>query len=123
MEFINSGFTDHVAQLATCNSKWSCRNCRRRMEFLSGSEHYCFFFTHFGCSCRSATVYWSFQWIMVLRLFWHLLRRYQSEQNEDGRYASMRQAMGKFQHLGFLIFIFQTFLVLLFFCRCGYYSM
>lgn len=41
---------------------------------------------------------------MVLRLFWHLLRRYQSEQNEDGRYASMRQAMGKFQHLGFSYF-------------------
>ncbi|MFX5737793.1 DUF1295 domain-containing protein, partial [Acinetobacter baumannii] len=57
-----------------------------------------------------------FSGLWFLRLFWHLLRRYQSEQNEDGRYASMRQAMGKFQHLGFfLFFIFQTFLVLLFF--------
>lgn len=57
-----------------------------------------------------------FSSLWFLRLFWHLLRRYQSEQKEDGRYASMRQAMGKFQHFGFfLFFIFQTLLVLLFF--------
>lgn len=57
-----------------------------------------------------------FSGLWFLRLFWHLLRRYQSEQKEDGRYANMRQAMGKFQHFGFLLFfIFQTFLVFLFF--------
>jgi len=51
-----------------------------------------------------------------LRLFWHLLRRYQSEQQEDRRYANMRRAMGKFQHLGFLaFFIFQAGLAILFF--------
>ncbi|MCU4707464.1 DUF1295 domain-containing protein [Acinetobacter pittii] len=57
-----------------------------------------------------------FSGLWFLRLFWHLLRRYQTEQKEDGRYASMRKAMGKFQHIGFLFFfIFQTLLVLLFF--------
>lgn len=45
-----------------------------------------------------------FSGLWFLRLFWHLLRRYQSEQKEDGRYASMRKAMGKFQHIGFYSF-------------------
>ncbi len=49
------------------------------------------------------------------RLGWHLLRRYWSEQEEDRRYAAMRAAMGRYQHLGFLaFFMFQAGLVLLF---------
>ncbi len=38
------------------------------------------------------------------RLTWHLSRRYFNENVEDERYASMRAAMGKFQHIGFLLF-------------------
>ena len=50
-----------------------------------------------------------------LRLTWHLLRRYWFETEEDRRYANMRKAMGRFQHLGFLaFFIFQAGLVILF---------
>ena len=53
--------------------------------------------------------------IWFLRLSWHLLRRYTKETVEDTRYANMRRAMGKYQHLGFLLFfIFQAGLVLLF---------
>ena len=51
-----------------------------------------------------------------LRLSWHLFRRYLGETEEDRRYANMRRAMGKFQHIGFLLFfIFQAGLALLFF--------
>ncbi|WP_288391151.1 DUF1295 domain-containing protein [uncultured Acinetobacter sp.] len=51
-----------------------------------------------------------------LRLFQHLFRRYLAETEEDTRYANMRRAMGKFQHVGFfLFFLFQAGLVLLFF--------
>lgn len=39
--------------------------------------------------------------IWFLRLAGHLLRRYLDEQVEDRRYANMRRAMGKYQHLGF----------------------
>lgn len=46
-----------------------------------------------------------FSGLWFLRLFWHLLRRYQSEQKEDGRYANMRKSMGKFQHFGFFLFL------------------
>lgn len=53
--------------------------------------------------------------IWFLRLTWHLLRRYFSETEEDTRYANMRLAMGKYQHLGFLaFFIFQAGLIVLF---------
>jgi len=43
----------------------------------------------------------SFIWF--LRLGWHLLRRFNSEQ-EDGRYQTMRQAMGNYSGFGFLLF-------------------
>lgn len=53
--------------------------------------------------------------LWFLRLSWHLFRRYMAEDNEDTRYANMRRAMGKYQHLGFLLFfLFQAGLVLLF---------
>ncbi len=53
--------------------------------------------------------------IWFLRLTWHLLRRYLGEREEDTRYANMRRAMGKFQHLGFLaFFMFQAGLIILF---------
>lgn len=49
------------------------------------------------------------------RLGWHLLRRYLAEHEEDTRYAAMRAAMGRGQHVGFfLFFMFQAGLVLLF---------
>lgn len=49
------------------------------------------------------------------RLGWHLLVRYAHETKEDGRYASMRAASGKFATPVFLIFfIFQAGLALLF---------
>ena len=49
------------------------------------------------------------------RLCWHLSRRYFHEQQEDERYASMRAAMGKAQHVGFLVFfLFQAALAFLF---------
>lgn len=54
--------------------------------------------------------------IWFLRLSAHLFRRYLAERQEDRRYANMRQAMGKFQHIGFLLFfMFQAGLVILFF--------
>lgn len=50
-----------------------------------------------------------------VRLSWHLARRYFSESEEDTRYANMRRAMGRFQHIGFLLFfIFQAGLAILF---------
>lgn len=53
--------------------------------------------------------------IWFLRLAWHLLRRYCYETEEDTRYANMRRAMGKYQHLGFLaFFLFQAGLIVLF---------
>lgn len=53
--------------------------------------------------------------IWFLRLAWHLLRRYCHETEEDTRYANMRRAMGKYQHLGFLaFFLFQAGLIVLF---------
>lgn len=53
--------------------------------------------------------------IWFMRLTWHLLRRYWNETEEDRRYANMRKAMGRFQHLGFLaFFVFQVGLALLF---------
>lgn len=53
--------------------------------------------------------------LWFLRLTWHLLRRYANETEEDTRYANMRRAMGKYQHLGFfLFFVFQVGLVFLF---------
>ena len=56
-----------------------------------------------------------FSGIWFLRLTWHLLRRYASETAEDTRYANMRRAMGRYQHLGFLVFfMFQAGLVALF---------
>lgn len=49
------------------------------------------------------------------RLTWHLSRRYFNEEREDERYASMRAAMGKFQHTGFLLFfLFQAGLAYIF---------
>lgn len=49
------------------------------------------------------------------RLGWHLLRRYMAEHAEDRRYAAMRAAMGRWQHVGFLaFFMFQAGLVVLF---------
>lgn len=49
------------------------------------------------------------------RLGWHLLVRYAHETKEDGRYANMRAASGKFATPVFLIFfIFQAGLALLF---------
>lgn len=49
------------------------------------------------------------------RLGWHLLVRYVHETKEDGRYANMRTASGKFATPVFLIFfIFQAGLALLF---------
>lgn len=49
------------------------------------------------------------------RLTWHLSRRYFYENTEDERYASMRAAMGSFQHSGFLLFfLFQAGLAFLF---------
>ena len=57
-----------------------------------------------------------FSGFWFLRLGWHLLRRYQSEQQEDRRYANMRRTLGNFQNLGFLaFFIFQAGLAILFF--------
>ena len=56
-----------------------------------------------------------FSALWFLRLSWHLLRRYLHEQQEDRRYAHMRQAMGSYQHLGFLaFFMFQAGLSILF---------
>ena len=53
--------------------------------------------------------------LWFLRLFWHLLRRYLSETEEDTRYATMRRAMGRWQHVGFFaFFMFQAALALLF---------
>ncbi|HBF10035.1 MAG TPA: hypothetical protein DDW29_17405 [Gammaproteobacteria bacterium] len=53
--------------------------------------------------------------IWFIRLGVHLLRRYINEEEEDSRYATMRKAMGKFQHIGFLLFfLFQAGLILLF---------
>ena len=50
-----------------------------------------------------------FSGLWFMRLCAHLLRRYLAEDQEDTRYANMRRAMGKFQHLGFLLFfIFQA---------------
>lgn len=50
-----------------------------------------------------------------LRLSWHLWRRYANETEEDRRYANMRRALGRFQHVGFLLFfIFQAGLAILF---------
>lgn len=49
------------------------------------------------------------------RLGLHLLKRYQHETQEDGRYANMRQASGKYETPVFIIFfIFQAGLALLF---------
>ncbi len=49
------------------------------------------------------------------RLTWHLLRRYANETQEDTRYANMRRALGRFEHIGFLLFfVFQSALVMLF---------
>lgn len=49
------------------------------------------------------------------RLGLHLLKRYQHETHEDGRYANMRQASGKFETPVFVVFfIFQAGLALLF---------
>ena len=57
-----------------------------------------------------------FSGLWFIRLCAHLLRRYLAEHQEDTRYANMRRAMGKFQHLGFLLFfIFQAGLALLFY--------
>ncbi|MGN5763239.1 DUF1295 domain-containing protein [Acinetobacter calcoaceticus] len=56
-----------------------------------------------------------FSSVWFLRLSLHLFRRYALEHEEDRRYANMREAMGKFQHLGFLaFFIFQAGLAILF---------
>ncbi|MCH7307189.1 DUF1295 domain-containing protein [Acinetobacter sp. NIPH 1852] len=56
-----------------------------------------------------------FSSIWFLRLSWHLLRRYLAEHEEDRRYANMRRAMGKYQHLGFFaFFMFQAGLAMLF---------
>lgn len=56
-----------------------------------------------------------FSSIWFLRLSWHLLRRYLAEDEEDRRYANMRRAMGKYQHLGFFtFFLFQAGLAILF---------
>lgn len=53
--------------------------------------------------------------VWFLRLTWHLLRRYWNESEEDTRYANMRRAMVKYQHLGFLaFFMFQAGLIVLF---------
>lgn len=53
--------------------------------------------------------------LWFLRLFWHLLRRYLSEKAEDTRYANMRSAMGRWQHVGFFVFfMFQAGLAILF---------
>lgn len=57
-----------------------------------------------------------FSGLWFIRLSAHLLRRYLAEHQEDTRYANMRRAMGKFQHLGFLLFfIFQAGLAILFY--------
>lgn len=56
-----------------------------------------------------------FSSIWFLRLSWHLLHRYLAESEEDRRYANMRSAMGKYQHIGFYIFfMFQAGLAILF---------
>lgn len=56
-----------------------------------------------------------FSSIWFLRLTLHLLRRYLAEHEEDRRYANMRRAMGKYQHIGFfLFFMFQAGLAILF---------
>lgn len=53
--------------------------------------------------------------VWFARLCWHLSRRYFQEHSEDERYASMRAAMGKAQHIGFLLFfLFQAGLAFLF---------
>lgn len=53
--------------------------------------------------------------VWFLRLSWHLLRRYLKEKQEDRRYANMRQAMGRWQNLGFFaFFMFQAGLAFLF---------
>ena len=53
--------------------------------------------------------------LWFLRLSWHLLRRYLKEKHEDQRYASMRQAMGNWQSVGFLLFfMLQAVLAFLF---------
>lgn len=49
------------------------------------------------------------------RLSWHLLARYRNETKEDGRYANMRAASGKFATPVFvLFFVFQAGLAILF---------
>ncbi|MCI3879347.1 DUF1295 domain-containing protein [Acinetobacter higginsii] len=56
-----------------------------------------------------------FSSIWFIRLSWHLWRRYQAESVEDRRYANMRRAMGKYQHIGFYsFFMFQAGLAILF---------
>ncbi|MCM1961025.1 DUF1295 domain-containing protein [Acinetobacter modestus] len=56
-----------------------------------------------------------FSSIWFLRLSLHLSRRYLAEHEEDRRYANMRRAMGKYQHLGFFaFFMFQAGLAILF---------
>ncbi|MDY7026425.1 MAG: DUF1295 domain-containing protein [Pseudomonadota bacterium] len=53
--------------------------------------------------------------LWFLRLGWHLLIRYQHEEQEDSRYANMRQALGDKAAIGFLLFfLFQAGLVMLF---------
>lgn len=53
--------------------------------------------------------------IWFLRLSFHLFRRYLAEHEEDRRYANMRSAMGKYQHVGFFtFFMFQAGLAILF---------
>ncbi|MCU4581144.1 DUF1295 domain-containing protein [Acinetobacter gyllenbergii] len=53
--------------------------------------------------------------VWFLRLSVHLFRRYMAEHEEDRRYANMRLAMGKYQHLGFFaFFMFQAGLAILF---------
>jgi steroid 5-alpha reductase family enzyme len=65
-----------------------------------------------------------FSSIWFLRLSLHLFRRYLAEHEEDRRYANMRRAMGKYQHLGFFaFFMFQAGLAILFSFRCGACSM
>ncbi len=49
------------------------------------------------------------------RLSWHLARRYAQEKQEDSRYAAMREALGKKQSVGFLVFFMaQALMALLF---------
>ena len=53
--------------------------------------------------------------LWFMRLTWHLLRRYLHETEEDTRYANMRRAMRRYQHVGFLVFfLFQAGLISIF---------